>query len=103
MMALLPGTGFLSEFLEDNPDLLYQAMRPRGSRTYADYFRTRQPQVTADYMGSIGRTAMEGQIPTQSYRDYLQNYPWRGEYLGQSPGARGEQPGLYAPRLKWNV
>jgi hypothetical protein len=92
---------FLDSFLDDNPNIVFEAMRPRtASRGFTDYWRGRYGTVLGDYFGSIGQTARSGQIPTQSFQSYVGEYPWRDYWESLSPGARGERPSLYSPRLR---
>jgi len=104
----MPENSFLSAFLEDRPDMLFQAMRPQRQgpgrgQSFMDYFRGQQGNTWDDYLGSLGRTALGGEIPTQSYQSYLGNYPWMQRWQQMSPGQRGERPSLFAPRTRWQV
>ena len=98
------GGGFLADFLEDNPNLLFQGLRPRGpSRTFSEFFRQRQPEIENRFLGGLGRTALSGQVPTQTFQDFLRNFDFRADFLSRSPRARGENRSLLAPRLLWNI
>ena len=104
----MPENSFLSAFLEDNPNMLYQAMRPQQQgagmgRSFMDYWRGQQGNVWEDYLGSLGRTALGGEIPTQSYQSYLTGLPWMQRWQQMSPGQRKERPSLFSPRLRWNL
>lgn len=94
---------FLDAFLEANPDILFQAMRPQsGPPSFVDYFRGRQPQVLGNYLGSLGRAALAGEAPTQTLQSYLGAYPWLQRWQGLSPSQRGDQSSRFAPRLRFN-
>ena len=99
---------FLKDWLEETPDVLYGAMRPwqlgagRGYN-FLDYFRGQQGNIYGDYLASLGRTALGGEAPTQTYGGYLEGFPWLQRYLGLSPEQRGEQPSRFAPTLRWMV
>jgi len=99
--------GFLDAFLEDNPNILYQALRPGESapgfgNSFIDYWRGRQGDVWNDYLGDIGRTVLGGEEPTQTFRSYLGDYDWMGYWRGLNPGQRGSQ-GSQTPRLRWFI
>jgi hypothetical protein len=99
---------FLSEFLEDRPDILFQAMRPQDQgpgrgRSFLDYWRGRQGNVWDDYLGSIGKAALAGEIPTQTFQSFLGDYPWQQYWSALSPSQRGDRSGLLTPQLRWNL
>jgi hypothetical protein len=99
---------FLDAFLEDNPDILFGALRPQtASRSFTDYWRTREGAVRGDYLAGLGRSAMQGGIsktnPGQKYSDFLGDYPWEAFWQGLSPQARGERPSMGAPRLQYRL
>lgn len=95
----------LDAFLQDNPEITYQAMRPQtASRSFTDYWRTRFGTAQGDYFGSIGKTAIEGEVPRNQYfQDFLGKYPWTSYWEGLSPSAKGQRPSMYAPRMQWNM
>jgi hypothetical protein len=94
----------LDSFLEDNPNILFEALRPQtASRSFTDYWRGRYGSVLGDYIGGIGRTALKGTIPTEKFQDFVGEYPWTAYWEGLSPSARGERPSMYAPRTRWNM
>jgi len=93
-----------ASWLEDYPSALYGAMRPRtGSRSFTDYWRGQQSNVYGDYMARLGQMTMAGQPPNLGFQEFLGQYPFLSQYLGMSPGERGQYPARYAPRLRWNV
>ena len=95
---------FLGLFLEENPDILYAAMRPQtGGYNFMDYWRRQQGNVWGDYLGSLGRTALAGQEPNQSFTSYLTGYPWLQQWMGLGPEQRGERQQRFAPQLRWNL
>ena len=91
-------------FLEETPEALYGAMRPRqGTSPFMDYWRGQEGRVWGDYMGALGQQAMAGEAPSMFYQDFLGQYPWMDYWRRMSPGQRGERPSMYAPGLRWNV
>jgi hypothetical protein len=98
----------LDEFLEDNPNLLFQAHRPQTTSPgfgggFLDYWRGRQGDVYNEYLGDIGRTALRGETPTGSFTSFLSNYDFRDRFSAQSPRERGNRIGSFAPRLRYNL
>ena len=95
---------FLDAFLDDNPNIAFEALRPQtASRSFTDYWRGQYGSVYGDYLGSVGRTALKGEIPAQSVTEFLGDYPWEAYWQGLSPSGRGERPSMFAPRLQWNI
>ena len=93
----------LADFLEDSPDILYQARRPmRGSTNFVNYWRARQGDVWGDYMGALGRQALAGITPTMSRTQFLGSYPFAQRYNELSPFQRGTQTSRFRPRLRFN-
>jgi len=88
-------------WLEDNPSINYFTRMPQtGSKNFLDYWQNSQNRVYNDYMGTLGRQAINGQDPTLSFTDFLQNLNWNRQFNLLSPASRG-----YAmPRaINWNV
>ena len=91
----------LDPFLEEEPDMLFQALRPQtGARGFIDYWRKQQGDIWQDYLGNYGQIALGGQIPNLTYQGFLRDFPFLQEYLKLSPWERGQrQPG----RTFWNI
>lgn len=98
---------FLNAFLEDNPDILFQAMRPRDpglGQNFINFSRGQQSNIFGDYLGLLGRGALQGEVPNTTFQSFLGNYPWLERFQSLSPTARGERPrSLFAPRLRFNI
>lgn len=98
--------GFYDDFLEDNPNILYNAVRPvttapgRG-RSFLDYWRGQQGNVYQDYLGGLGRTALSGQEPTQTFQSFLGDFDFEGFYRGLSPTQRRGGQRAAAPRPRY--
>jgi len=91
-------------WLEETPEALYGAMRPRqGGRSFLDYWRGQEGRVWGDYMAQLGQMAMAGQPPSLHYQEFLGDYPWTQYWQGLSPGERGERRSTFAPSLRWYV
>ena len=106
----MPNNIWSRDFLEDFPDIAYQAYRPNqltgfegAPPTFFDYFQNRQAQVGQEYLGQLGAQARAGQPPTATNVDFLANYPWMQRFLSLSPQQRGSQSSLFAPRARWNI
>jgi hypothetical protein len=96
------------DFLEDNPDILYGGLRPQAQMSglgsnFLDYWRRRGGNVRQDYLGGIGRTALLGQDPTQTFQSFLRDYDFSGRYRGLSPSQRGESRNILTPRIRYNL
>ena len=97
---------FLSAFLEEYPNVLYEAMRPSAPSAgynFMDYWRRQQNAIWQEYQGFLGKGMIAGQAPNMSYQSFLGNYPWLQRYLGLAPEERGERASLFSPRLRWNI
>ena len=90
-----------STWLEQEPEALYRAFVPKqAGSNFLDYFRSRYKDVYGDYMGSLAKTALSGQPPTQSFANYLKQYPFLNEWFSQSARQRGEPT---PARAFWNI
>jgi hypothetical protein len=99
-----PLQGDLANFLEDSPDILFQALRPmRGSSSFVNYWRARQGDVFRDYLGGLGRQALSGVTPSGTQTQFLQNYPFLQRFNELGPSARGTQTSRFNPRVRFNV
>ena len=101
-------SSFLQGFLEDNPNVLYLgslelAGKNRTSNAFKEYFRGQTGNIYNQYLGQIGSRALMGAVPSQTFTDYLVDYPWLKNFQKLSPAQRGEQPTRFAPRLSYNL
>jgi len=97
---------FLNAFLEDNPDILYGGMFRNlrsPSPNFTDYWRNKSGSVYGDYLSRLGQTALGGEIPTQTYQDYLGGNPWLEDWGKMSPSFRGQQGSRFSSGLKWQI
>ena len=90
-------------WLEETPSALYQAMIPKGTPSFSDYWQRQQSRVMGEYEGALGKMALAGQPPSLFYEDFLKNYPWTQNWYQMSPGQRGINMGSLAPSLQWRV
>ena len=92
--------GFLADFLAENPDILFQGLRPRTpSRGFTSFARSLQPEVESEFLGAIGREALGGRVPTLTFRDFVRSFDFNRAFQSRSPTARGERRSLLAPRV----
>jgi hypothetical protein len=89
-----------SSFLEDNPDILYSAMTPNGSKNFSDYFRSQYDTVYKNYLGGLGKSMLAGTDPNQSFSDYLNNFNFKNNWNSLAPQSRGLRN---TGRVTWNV
>lgn len=92
-------------WLEDFPQETYAGMAPRtSSRGFTDYWKNRYGDVYDQWGGANSQRAAAGLDPNITFTSFLSSYPWLQNYLGQSPGARGQVgQSKYAPRTRWLV
>ena len=94
----------LPNFLESDPDLLFQALRPmRGSTGFINYWRARQGDVWGDYMGALGRQATAGITPSLTRTQFLGAYPFQERFDQLSPLRRGTATARFRPRLRYDI
>jgi|TARA_R100001530_G_scaffold77721_2_gene54415 hypothetical protein len=101
------------DFLEDFPDIAYEAYRPdrfnrpaefpSAPNTFFDYYQNRQAQIEGGYFGQLGAQARAGQAPTATNVEFLANYPWMQRFLALSPQRRGAQSSQFGPRARWDI
>ncbi|MAH48318.1 hypothetical protein CMI37_21010 [Candidatus Pacearchaeota archaeon] len=92
------------DFLVDDPLSAYLAFSPRlaGSPNRRRGFRGLFPSVLDEFRGQRARSLKRGVIPTQSFTNFLEDYPILQRYLEEGPRERGERPNAFAPRLRFN-
>ena len=88
------------DWLNDSPEILYNAMIPRGSNNFMDYYRSQFDRVYQDYLSDLGKMALSGQTPSMNFSDYLDNFNFNYNWRILSPMARGQRR---SGRVVWNV
>ena len=90
----------IADFLETQPGLLYDALRPRvPSYNVTDWWRKQGQNVFDQYQAAT----LGGTLSQQTFLDYLGEYPFLEEWYRRSPRERGQGTGLLAPRMQWQV
>lgn len=88
-------------FLEDNPEMLYNAMIPSSpSKTFRDYYLARFNKIYNEYLGGLGQTMLGGGEPKQNFSDYLKGFDFLKNWSSLSPLSRGQRS---SSRVYWNV
>jgi hypothetical protein len=100
--------GFFDDFLEDNPDILFEARRPQIAQaglgeSFLNYWRGRQGDVWRRYLGSIGTSALSGQEPTTTFQSFLSDFSFQDQFRRLSPQGRGQSTSVLAPRIRYNL
>lgn len=73
----------------------------QGTPALKRYYENMFPMMQNRYYGELGGQAMEGQMPTQTFMDYLQNYPAQRQYQNLPNWMRGYNPQQFSPRYRW--
>jgi len=87
-------------FAQDNPQGMFNAFIPKGTRSFMDYWQSQYGKQYGNYMGNITSTALGGNAPTQNFEDYLNSYDWMGNWNALAPQQRGERT---SSRYRWNL
>ncbi len=93
-----------SDFLETNPNILYGgflANQQGRSRNFLDYWTQQYNRQYQDYLGQLGKQALNGQSPSLNFGDYLNNYDFGKQWNSLSPWTRGLSN--LTSRVNWNV
>uniref|UniRef100_A0A6M3IZL7 Uncharacterized protein n=1 Tax=viral metagenome TaxID=1070528 RepID=A0A6M3IZL7_9ZZZZ len=90
-------------FLEQNPDIYYQGMIPKGTPGFADYWRRQSGNVWNQYQGALGQQVLGGGVPNMMFGDFLNQYPFAKYWSELSPASRGINMGALSPGLLWRM
>ena len=127
-MATNPFADFISgEALGSQPRLAYQAMlgdpnreikpwetegqarqemmfgNPYGtSPASRRYFQGQFQNIYNDFLGNQGRALQGGQLPSQTFSQFLEQYPFTQRYAALPPELSGRALGSFAPRVQYS-
>ena len=127
-MATNPFADFISgEALGSQPRLAYQAMlgdpnreikpwetegqarqemmfgNPYGtSPASRRYFQGQFQNIYNDFLGQQGGALQGGQLPSQTFTQFLQQYPFTQRYAALPPELTGRTLGSFAPRVQYS-
>ena len=127
-MATNPFADFIrGEALGSQPRLAYQAMlgdpnreikpwetegqarqemmfgNPYGtSPASRRYFQGQFQNIYNDFLGQQGRALQGGQLPSQTFTQFLQQYPFTQRYAALPPELTGRTLGSFAPRVQYS-
>ena len=127
-MATNPFADFISgEALGYQPRLAYQAMlgdpnreikpwetegRARQESMFGNpygtspaskrYFQGQFQNIYNDFLGQQGRALQGGQLPSQTFTQFLEQYPFTQRYAALPPELSGRALGAFAPRVQYS-
>lgn len=73
----------------------------QGTPALKRYYESMLNPMYGRYMGALGGQAMAGQVPTQTFPDWLQQYPAQQQYQNLPGWMRGYNPQQFSPRYRW--
>ena len=97
---------------EDNPWLSWiEKVDPRpiyssyssqwGSPNQQDYYESNYDRIYRNYLGSQVNQTRQGQVPEQTFDQYLGGYNWNQEFGRLPPAQRGMSTARFAPPVRW--
>jgi hypothetical protein len=94
---------FLQDWLEGNPSAVFANWSNQlgGTPAQKTYYGNNYNNTYSKYMGALANTAQQGNIPTQTFGNWLQSYPWLKEFQNQPSYMRGYNPAQFSPRSRW--
>ena len=127
-MATNPFADFISgEALGSQPRLAYQAMlgdpnreirpwenegqarqesmfgNPYGTSPASKrYFQGQFQNIYNDFLGQQGRALQGGQLPSQTFTQFLEQYPFTQRYAALPPELSGRALGSFVPRVQYS-
>lgn len=87
------------QFLNSTPQAAFYrrfagSLTGGGNRNYASWLKGMQDDFYPQYMGQLPDN------PNQQYTAFLEGLDPMKQFQAMAPGARGERPGLYQPRIR---
>jgi len=105
----MPNDNPFWNFLNDQPEAAYFGYQnQQRSPNQKKWFQNQFSNVQNQYMGELGQQVMGGGTPTLDFTDFLSEWfaPQGGaaqQWGSMAPGQRGQTPGQFAPRTRWQV
>ena len=90
---------------EDEPEARQSMMfgNPYGSSPGSRrYFQGQFQNIYSDFLGRQGRALQGGQLPSQTFTQFLQQYPFTQRYAALPPELTGRTLGSFAPRVQYS-
>jgi hypothetical protein len=92
---------FLS-FLEDRPEVAFQAMMPQGGSPASQrFFQNQFQNIHGRFLGQLGQQILQGQAPTLQFTDFLRDFNFGGHAAATPPWLRGAQTQRFAPQTRF--
>lgn len=87
------------QFLGSDEEAAFYNVFPKagGSNNFSQWLRGRLNPLFGQYKGNLPNE------PTLLFQDFLkrQSPNMEQQFQGMSPGQRGENPGMFSPRVRW--
>jgi hypothetical protein len=96
------GDNMFLDFLEEQPNVAFQASRPQGGSPASQrFFQNQFENIHNRFLGQLGQQILGGEPPTARFTDFLQDFDFGGFAASQSPFMRGEQQQRFAPSTRF--
>ena len=95
--------------INESPSLAFATFGPvRGNPRFANRSSNflsafNQSDLFREFQAAQGQQIVSGDDPTLTFGSFLQNVPFWRRFLDLDPRERGERPGNFAPRLRFNL
>lgn len=93
------------DILGENPQAVFEAELgriPRLSGFMRRFFRDEFPDILGEFEGRAVAQLEQGEFPTQTFSESLEQFPFLQRFLSRSPGSRGDiSTRLLAPSLSF--
>tara|TARA_R100000306_G_scaffold37350_1_gene37514 strand:- start:172 stop:486 length:315 start_codon:yes stop_codon:yes gene_type:complete len=66
------------------------------------YFQGQFQNIYNDFLGAQGRALQGGQLPSQTFTQFLKQYPFTQRYAALPPELAGRTLGSFAPRVQYS-
>ena len=93
-----------ADFLEEEPELPYQAALKKANLTPNQYqtFRNQRQNIFAQFQARLGEQLLQGTLPTERWTDFTGNFDWNKEFERFAPSQRlGGGTGNFGPTMRF--
>ncbi len=96
---------WLKDWLTDQPQARFfgELANKRQSFTpgQSSYWGGQYGNIYNRYLGQLGQTAMQGQVPSQTFGNFMSQFPWERQWGNLPRWQRGYNERAFSPSMRW--
>jgi len=95
------GSDFFSDVLEESPRASFFSFVNQQNQPQQRFFQNQFQTIQNEFLGNLGQQLREGNQPSQTFTDFLSDFPFSERFSALPPALRGALTNRFAPSIRF--